>query len=48
MFSPVLDKSVGLGYVSLEYSKVGTPISIMIRNKPVPAVVAPFPFIKKK
>jgi aminomethyltransferase len=48
MFSPVLDKSVGLGYVNLEYSKVGTPISIMIRNKPVPAVVAPFPFIKKK
>jgi aminomethyltransferase len=48
MFSPVLDKSVGLGYVNLEFSKMGTPISIMIRNKPVPAVVAPFPFIKKK
>lgn len=48
MFSPVLDKSIGMGYVSIDLAKVGTPIGIMIRNREVPATVASIPFIVKK
>ena len=48
MFSPILDKSVGLGYVGIEHAKSGTPISVMIRSKEVPATVTPIPFIPKK
>jgi aminomethyltransferase len=48
MFSPILDKSVGMGYVAVEHAKVGTPIGIQIRNKEVPATVASIPFITRK
>jgi aminomethyltransferase len=48
MFSPILDKSVGMGYVAIEHTKTGSPITIMIRNKGVPATVAAIPFITKK
>jgi aminomethyltransferase len=48
MFSPILEKSIGMGYVSIELAKVGAPIGIMIREKEVPATVASIPFIVKK
>ena len=48
MFSPILDKSIGMGYVGIELAKAGTPVGIMIRNKEVPAAVATVPFINKK
>ena len=48
MFSPVLEKSIGMGYVSIENAKIGVPIEIMIRDKGVPAAVAAIPFIVKK
>ncbi|MEK9135656.1 MAG: glycine cleavage system aminomethyltransferase GcvT, partial [Bacteroidota bacterium] len=47
-FSPILDKSIGMGYVSAGHTKVGTPVSVMIRNKEFPATVAAIPFITKK
>lgn len=47
-FSPTLDKAIGMGYVGIEHAKVGTPISIMIRNKEVPGAVAAIPFIGRK
>lgn len=47
-FSPTLDKAIGMGYVGIEHAKVGTPISIMIRNKEVPGTVAAIPFIGRK
>ncbi len=46
-FSPILDKGIGMGYVPLKYSKAGTNVNIMIRNKEVPATVSGLPFIKK-
>jgi aminomethyltransferase len=46
--SPTLGKGIGMGYVESAYSKPGTAISIMIRDKEVPAVVARPPFVKKQ
>jgi aminomethyltransferase len=47
-FSPVLDKGIGLGYVSIECAKPGTHIHISIRNRDVPATVVSLPFVGKK
>jgi aminomethyltransferase len=44
-FSPSLSKGIGLGYVKVEYSKVGTAIGIDIRGKESPAVIIKPPFI---
>ncbi len=47
-FSPTLEKGIGMGYVPVELSKIGTSLQIMIRNKPVPATVVALPFVKKQ
>lgn len=46
-YSPILNYSIGMGYVEKEYSAEGSQIDIMIRNKPVKATVTKPPFIKK-
>jgi len=46
-FSPILNYSIGMGYVEKEFSNEGTEIDIIIRNKPVKAKVTKPPFIKK-
>ena len=43
--SPILNKGIALGYVSKEFSKVGTELSIDIRGKNVPAVIIKPPFV---
>ncbi len=43
--SPVLNKGIGLAYISKEYSALGTQISIKVRNKEIPAEVVKLPFI---
>jgi aminomethyltransferase len=45
--SPVLDKGIGLGYVSSNHAVVGNQIEISIRDKSVTAEVVKIPFIKK-
>lgn len=45
--SPSLGKGIGLGYVAKDYSKVGTEISIRVRNKDMKAQVVKLPFVKK-
>jgi aminomethyltransferase len=45
--SPVLDKGIGMGYVTLPYSQPGSTIHILIRNKKIKAQVTKIPFIKK-
>ena len=45
--SPTLNKAIGLGYVSTEFSKTGTEIYIIIREKPIKAQVCKIPFLKK-
>lgn len=46
-FSPTLQQSIGIGYVNSEFSEVGNRISIVIREKDVPAEVVPTPFYKR-
>lgn len=45
--SPILQKGIGLGYVPVSHSAVGTPLIIDIRGKAVPARVVKPPFYKK-
>jgi len=44
--SPMLKKGIGMGYVKTELSAPGTEIFIIIREKPVKAVVVKPPFYK--
>lgn len=46
-FSPILDKGIGMGYVSVEYAKPGTEVAVLIRGREVAATVATLPFIRK-
>lgn len=43
--SPLLKKSIALGYVATQYAKTGTTIYIDIRQKPIAAVVTKIPFV---
>jgi aminomethyltransferase len=43
--SPILEKGIGLGYVSKEYSKIDTEIDILIRDKAIPAKIIKPPFV---
>ncbi|TAK50826.1 MAG: glycine cleavage system aminomethyltransferase GcvT [Bacteroidetes bacterium] len=44
--SPILEKGIGMGYVSAGYAKPGTELEVIIRNKAVKGRVTPLPFIK--
>ena len=45
--SPTLQKGIGLGYVSTQYSDIGTNFHVDIRGKKIPAVVVKLPFYKR-
>ncbi len=47
-FSPILEKGIGLGYVTIEHAKIGTEIKVEIRNKQHLARITKMPFYKKK
>lgn len=44
--SPSLSKGIGLGYVPLDSSKLGTEIFIQVRKKAIPATIVKLPFYK--
>jgi aminomethyltransferase len=46
--APWLGKNIGLGYVAVEDSTIGTEFDILIRECPVPARVVQTPFYKRK
>ncbi|MBU1318375.1 MAG: glycine cleavage system aminomethyltransferase GcvT [candidate division Zixibacteria bacterium] len=46
-FSPSIQKGIGLGYVTREFSKIGRGLAILIRGKEVPAIVVKPPFYKE-
>jgi aminomethyltransferase len=48
MFSPMLEKGIGMGYVEATLAKPGTTLGIRIRNSEVPAAVVTVPFLSKK
>ena len=43
--SPILEKGIGLGYITSEHSKIGTIIEIEVRNKFIPAEIIKPPFV---
>ena len=45
--SPCLKKGIGMGYVDTAYAAPGTEIHVVIREKPINAVVVKLPFYKK-
>ena len=47
ILSPTLGQGIGLAYVSAEAATPGTPIEVVIRNRPVPAEVVKPPFYAK-
>ena len=46
--APWLNRNIGLGYVAVEHSAIGTEFDILIRDNPVPARVVQTPFYKRK
>ena len=44
-FSPSRDAPIALAYVRRDLAADGTPLSALLRGKPVPARVAPLPFV---
>lgn len=46
-FAPFLKKNIGLTYLPMEYTDVGTRFQILIRQRPVEAEVVPTPFYKR-
>lgn len=44
--SPCLKKGIGMGYVTMDYTKVGTPIAISVRGRNLKAEVVKGPFRK--
>jgi aminomethyltransferase len=45
--SPILKEPIGLAYLPASLSAEGTAFDVEIRGKPVAAVVARTPFVKK-
>jgi aminomethyltransferase len=44
-FSPTRDAPIAVGYVRRDLAADGTALSLLLRGKPVPACVAPLPFV---
>jgi aminomethyltransferase len=44
-FGPSADGPVAMGYVARDHAADGTPLELLVRGKPLPARVAPLPFI---
>ena len=47
-FSPNLKTSIGQCYVDYEYSTIGTEVAIIVRDKPLPAIIQSPIFVKAK
>jgi aminomethyltransferase len=47
-FSPSLQKPIAMGYVTTEYSTVGTKVNAMVRGKSRPLVVCSMPFVPQQ
>ena len=46
-FSPTLEKALGMAYVPVAMAQPGTPLSLDVRGKLVPAVVVELPFYRR-
>ena len=46
-FSPTLGGAIGMGYIPIELTQLGTPLTIDVRGRHVAAEVAALPFVSK-
>jgi aminomethyltransferase len=44
-FGPTLNAPIAMGYVEARYAEPGTPLTLIVRDKPLPAAVAILPFV---
>ncbi len=44
-YSPTLKENIGLAYIDREYAKIGQEIKVVIRNRPVKAILVKTPFV---
>ena len=44
-FGPTVNAPIAMGYVEARHALLGTPLSLIVRDKPLPANVAPLPFV---
>ncbi|RMG68276.1 MAG: glycine cleavage system aminomethyltransferase GcvT [Calditrichaeota bacterium] len=44
-YSPILEKNIGLGYVAIEYARIGQQITIEARGRSAPATIVKTPFV---
>ncbi len=44
-FAPSLGRPIGMGYVDAAYAKIGAPVELIVRGKPLAAKVAAMPFM---
>jgi glycine cleavage system T protein (aminomethyltransferase) len=44
-FSPTLNAPIAMGYVRRDLAAAGTRLCVVVRGKPLPAAVAPLPFV---
>ncbi|MFP4016514.1 MAG: glycine cleavage system aminomethyltransferase GcvT [Halanaerobiales bacterium] len=44
-YSPTLEENIGLAYVDKDYARVGQEIKVIIRKRPVDAVIVETPFV---
>jgi aminomethyltransferase len=44
-FGPSLNAPIAMGYVDTAFAAHGTPVDLIVRGKPLPAVMAPMPFV---
>jgi aminomethyltransferase len=44
-FGPTIGRPISMGYVDAAFSKVGTPVELIVRDKPLAAFIAKLPFV---
>jgi aminomethyltransferase len=47
-FGPTANGPVAMGYVSKAHAAPGTPLQVIVRDKPLDCAVAPLPFVKHR
>ena len=47
-FGPTLQAPLAMGYVPIEYSKEGTALTALVRNKPRSIIVAKMPLVPQR
>ncbi len=48
VYSPTLEKGIGMAYLPIAYAKAGTPCAVEIRGRAVPALVSTRRFLKQQ